>query len=146
MSLEILLLSLRVIIALALYAFLGLLLWYVWRDVRVSSQYLIDSRKLPGQLTVVECDPEVPLMVGDTFHLRSLTTLGRSPTSTIPLADSYASTNHAQITWQGGQWWLLDLQSRNGTAVDGIPISEAVVLASGDIISVGRVQFKLDIE
>jgi hypothetical protein len=146
MSLETLLLSLRVIITLALYVFLGLLLWYVWRDVRLSSQYLSESRKLPGQLTIVECDPEVPLTVGTVFQLRSSTTLGRSPTSTIPLADSYASTNHAQIIWQGGQWWLHDLQSRNGTAVNGIPISEAVVLASGDIITIGRVQFKLDIE
>ena len=45
-----------------------------------------------------------------------------------------------------GEWWLTDLDSRNGTLLNGVPITKSVPLADGDVIGVGQVELKLEIE
>lgn len=145
MSLDVLLLLLRLITAAALYAFLGVVVYYIWRDVRAISEQYPERQRPMGKLTVVKSDDN-SLELGREYVLQPLTTLGRSPTCTIVLQDSFASTEHAQVVWKRGQWWLEDQESKNGTIVNDITVTEPVVLASGDEIAVGRVRFRLEIE
>ena len=74
------------------------------------------------------------------------TSLGRSPTNTVALNDSFASGEHALIMLRGGQWWLEDRGSSNGTLLNGYRVEEPVVLSAGDIIVVGQVELKLELE
>jgi MoxR-like ATPase len=53
--------------------------------------------------------------------------------------DGLVSTQHARITWDKGQWALADLQSSNGTLVNGNAI-DTVVLKEGDLIQIGDAQ------
>ena len=54
-------------------------------------------------------------------------------------ADDLISRRHAQVVYQDGTWWLQDLDSVNGTYVNGIRIfREAVMLHPGDEIQIGR--------
>jgi pSer/pThr/pTyr-binding forkhead associated (FHA) protein len=145
MSLDVLLLILRLITAAALYAFLGAVLYYIWRDVRAISEQYPDRQRPMGKLIVVKSE-DVPIHVGREFALQPLTTLGRGPGNTIVLQDTFASNEHAQVVWKRGQWWLEDQKSKNGTVVNDIPVTEPVVLSSGDEIAVGRVRFRLEIE
>ena len=145
MSLDVLLLVLRLITAAALYGFLGAVLYYIWRDVRAISEQYPDRQRPMGKLIVVKSD-DVSLDVGREYALQPLTTLGRGPGNTIVLQDTFASTEHAQVIWRRGQWWLEDQKSKNGTVVNDIPVTEPIVLASGDEIAVGRVRFRLEIE
>lgn len=145
MPLDVVLLVVRIAIALALYAFLGMLFIFLWRDLRATSQQLAESRRSLGCLTVIECEG-VPLDVGQKYPLWRLTTLGRGPTSTVVLPDSFASVEHARIVLRGSQWWLEDQQSRNGTRLNDIPVKEAVVLSSGDVIGVGRTKLLIEFE
>jgi pSer/pThr/pTyr-binding forkhead associated (FHA) protein len=46
------------------------------------------------------------------------------------------SRHHSQITFRHSHYLLRDLRSTNGTFVNGQPI-EAVVLAPGDVVSIG---------
>lgn len=144
MSPELLVLILRIAIALALYAFLGALFVILWRDV----QYANHQESLRGtalaRLVIVEVDDNVPLEVGHVLPFQSLATIGRSPTSTLVLPDTFASADHARITRRQGQWWLDDLDSRNGTTVNGVSIHGAVVLSSTDIIGIGRVKLRFE--
>ncbi len=78
---------------------------------------------------------------GQTYPLLPLTSLGRSPTNTIPISDDYASGEHALVALRSGQWWLEDRQSRNGTTINGMPITQPVIITDGDIIGVGSVSF-----
>ncbi len=143
MSLDIILLTLRVAIALALYAFLAALLVILWRDMALASQQAREGKKARGSLILLECG-DVPLEVGRRYSLTPLTTLGRAPTSTIVIPDTFASTDHAHIVQRGGQWWLEDQHSRNGTILNEMIVSEPVVLSSGDVISVGRVKLRVE--
>lgn len=60
--------------------------------------------------------------------------------------DSFASVEHATLTLRGGKWWLEDRNSSNGTLLNGYRIEEPVVLSTGDLIVIGQVELKLELE
>lgn len=66
--------------------------------------------------------------------------LGRSRACTIRLAEPEVSGEHALIRWESGVWVLQDLQSRNGTYVDGrhIGSGQRVGLSPNSVIGFGR--------
>ena len=57
---------------------------------------------------------------GDTIHI------GRSTDSHIQLKDSYVSRKHLEILSKGEKYFIKDLESRNGTFVDGEPINPGI--------------------
>jgi pSer/pThr/pTyr-binding forkhead associated (FHA) protein len=73
-----------------------------------------------------------------------VTSIGRSPGNTIVIPDTYASSQHALLTWREGQWWLADQNSRNGTTLNGAAIQNPTIVSSGDVIGVGRMQLRLE--
>lgn len=89
--------------------------------------------KLPsGWLRVVEGH-----QLGATFHLGERTcTAGRDPGNLIQLVDDDASRRHAQFKWCDDHYELIDLDSTNGTSVNGRPI-ETHRLAHGDRLRIG---------
>ena len=64
------------------------------------------------------------------------TILGRHPSSQIVLDDGAVSRHHAEIIGDGGHFFLEDLQSRNGTEVNGVRITGRTELREGDAIRV----------
>lgn len=145
MPADILLLIVRIAIAIALYVFLGALLTMLWRDVSTASRPALEEQDPEARLEVIACG-EVPLEVGQVYRLKHTTTLGRAPTSTIMLPDGFASLDHAQISLRDSRWWLEDRDSRNGTLVNHIPVKEPIVLSSGDVITIGSVTLRLDLD
>jgi len=67
-------------------------------------------------------------------------TLGRAPSNDIVLHDERASRVHAEIMSAPGGWFVRDLQSRNGTTVNGTVVVSERPLATGDVIRIGLVQ------
>jgi len=65
--------------------------------------------------------------------------IGRSPDCQICLKDFGISRNHAKIVVDDGGVRLVDLKSKNGTQVNGVPIVEAP-LKDGDQILLGKFQ------
>ena len=49
-------------------------------------------------------------------------TLGRAATNRIVLKDDLCSREHAEISIAGGRWRVRDLNSLNGTRVNGAPV------------------------
>jgi len=62
--------------------------------------------------------------------------IGRS-SEALPIADATVSRRHAELTPDDGKWYLRDLQSANGTFVNGKRISDRVELAPGDQLRCG---------
>jgi len=146
MQLDVIIFILRILIALALYVFLAVVAYFVWRDIQSGVPHSDFADFIPtASLVVIECDEDVPLALGQRFALRSTTTMGRSPTNAIVFPDPFASTRHATLTYHRGQWWLDDHQSRNGTTVNDIPVTGTVVVSSGDIIGIGRARLRLEL-
>jgi transcriptional regulator with GAF, ATPase, and Fis domain len=65
-------------------------------------------------------------------------TVGRAPTNAIVVKDERCSRNHAEVFQAQGNWTLRDLDSRNGTLVDGQRIQADYHLQAGEIIRIGN--------
>ncbi|MEC9071655.1 MAG: FHA domain-containing protein [Myxococcota bacterium] len=80
-------------------------------------------------------------MVGKRFHIGDQTiTIGRATSNYIQTSDAQASRTHCQLRAQGDTIVALDMNSSNGTLVNGEKMSE-VVLSEGDTISIGAAAF-----
>jgi pSer/pThr/pTyr-binding forkhead associated (FHA) protein len=72
---------------------------------------------------------------------QSTWTFGRSSVNAIQLPDQCASRHHAKLECvQGRHFYFVDLNSRNGSLVNGQRIAQAVLLKHGDRITVGKTQ------
>lgn len=68
--------------------------------------------------------------------------VGRRSSTGLPLADPEVSREHARIEYNGGRYYLHDLGSLNGTAVNGERITAPHPLADGDTITLGHSQLR----
>jgi hypothetical protein len=83
-------------------------------------------------------------MTGRTFDLNvDRTTVGRVEENTFQIADASVSSRHAEILLQGSEILVRDLNSTNGTFLNGEKISEAV-LKPGQTLRFGQVELKID--
>jgi serine phosphatase RsbU (regulator of sigma subunit)/pSer/pThr/pTyr-binding forkhead associated (FHA) protein len=80
----------------------------------------------PGQLFPVEGE---------------VSTLGRHPQSTIVLDAPAVSRHHARIVHQGQNYYIEDLNSRNGTFVNGELVTERQLIAESDEIQICDLAF-----
>jgi len=89
-------------------------------------------------LRVARC-PDASL-VGRAFAVGTEdVTLGRDGSCTIPLPDADVSRQHARIVRTGNSHVLVDMESTNGTRLNGKAVSEAT-LRDGDEVSLGASQ------
>lgn len=70
-------------------------------------------------------------------------TIGRAAGSGLQVKDDYTSSNHARLVRRGDDWLLEDLQSTNGTFVDGRRIQSPTVAAPGTTLRIGTTTFEL---
>ena len=81
---------------------------------------------------------------GTVYDLDGEVTVGRSNGCGIPTTyDSYSSTVHARLYRSGGQVWVEDLGSTNGTFVNSERISQPSRLARGDLLQIGATVFEV---
>ena len=68
------------------------------------------------------------------------TIVGRGASADLQLDDTFVSSVHASITWNGDGWGVRDLGSHNGTAVNGdlIPAKTRRKLKAGDEVTFGQ--------
>ncbi|MBX3358580.1 MAG: FHA domain-containing protein [Phycisphaeraceae bacterium] len=66
--------------------------------------------------------------------------VGRS-SEALPLIDTTVSRRHAELTPDSGEWFIRDLQSQNGTWVNGVRIRERTRLKPGDQVRTGSTLF-----
>jgi len=74
----------------------------------------------------------IPLMAGENI-------IGREATAQVVLDSTRVSRQHASITVSGSMVRLEDLGSRNGTSLNGEPVTAPVALTDGANIAVGGI-------
>ena len=136
MSPEVALMALRLGLALVLYAFLGAALLFLWRDLRTTARA---SEIAPAAYLELRTDPAP----GRILPLTNLNLLGRASDNSILIDDRTVSSHHARLSFQGGQWWLEDLGSKNGTGVNELDVEDPIVVTFGDQIRFGNVLAEL---
>lgn len=143
MNLTAILFGLRLLSGLLLLAFLGLLFWLIYQDLRSTAKLLDNEGKRQGYLRVVASENNA-ITLDTLYPLFAVTTIGRSPSCSIYLNDNFVSNEHAVLFHKAKQWWLEDLDSSNGTLLNDIEVHEQVVLGLGDIITIGNTRLKVE--
>ena len=77
---------------------------------------------------------------GDFYHdlTEEVVTFGRASQNTLQIRDQMSSRNHCEIRKVGGGYRLVDLESANGTQVNGKEINQHSLL-DGDEVRIGDV-------
>jgi hypothetical protein len=70
-------------------------------------------------------------------------TIGRSGDSSLVIRDDVTSTHHARLMLWNDQWMIQDLDSTNGTFVDGNRVSIPTPVPLNTPVSVGNTTFEL---
>jgi pSer/pThr/pTyr-binding forkhead associated (FHA) protein len=91
--------------------------------------------------------PEIVILngsrAGAVFALSDVpTVLGRSPEAHIRVEDPWISSMHALFERRGGDVWVIDLESRNGTFLGDDRVTEAC-LPPGTVLRFGRTEVRL---
>src|SRR5262245_56978867 len=84
----------------------------------------------------------VSVNTGSEVDLSGSVSIGRADDNRVRLADETVSLYHAIIEERSGSFWLSDLGSTHGTAVNGEPVGSYYQLRDGDLISVGGVSLR----
>jgi hypothetical protein len=133
-------LILRLLLALALYAFLGWSIYILWNELQLKSS-----------AAVVHSVPEITLAAMDLDNLlQSFATaeivLGRESTCTFIIPDETISSTHARLSYHNSQWWVEDLQSTNGTFLNEERLYTPTVVIDGDEIKLGKICLQITIK
>jgi pSer/pThr/pTyr-binding forkhead associated (FHA) protein len=138
MSLPVLLLILRLAGALILLAFLAVIAWLIYLDIRATARAAAAREEPHGLLRLLDGDGS------HIFPLAPVTSIGRAPGNSIVLDDDYVSNEHALLMLRGRQWWIEDLNSRNGTLLNGERVEAATIISPGDVLTIGGSELKLE--
>lgn len=68
-------------------------------------------------------------------------TLGRSADNDLVVPEPLASRHHARLEVRAGRWYLIDLDSANGTLLNRQRLNGEQVLNAGDLIAIGETVF-----
>jgi pSer/pThr/pTyr-binding forkhead associated (FHA) protein/tetratricopeptide (TPR) repeat protein len=103
------------------------------RDGRTQVQTAVAVGKL-----VVISGPDS----GKEFELsKNEIIMGRSPTADVVLSDESLSRKHCKIVKTGSSYRIVDLESSNGTRVNGVRVIEQL-LKSFDVVNIGATEFR----
>ena len=125
--------------------FAGLFVAFLWRVMAtISRESLAMAPAGHAALNLIDDSGRV---VG-SFRLsrRRPATVGRDPSNDIVLTDRSVSGHHAVIRRYEAEWVLADLESRNGTLVNGAPVSGEMGITAGDVVQFGAVRAQLAID
>ena len=88
----------------------------------------------------VEWQPLLEISGRQYLLSKARTTVGRDGTADISISDAGLSRKHFEVVWDGNRAGVRDLQSTNGTKVDGRTISEMGIVAD-QVITAGQSTF-----
>jgi pSer/pThr/pTyr-binding forkhead associated (FHA) protein len=132
-------LALRLLLTLSLYAFLAWGLISLWRDIKLQST-LLATRNIPPISLTFTPDGQISQI---RRFIQAEVTIGRDPVCECPVEDDAISARHARLTYHHNQWWLEDLDSTNGTFINLEKLIIPTVVVSGDEFRCGDTLFTI---
>ena len=121
-----------------IYLFILSIIRLIYLDIKgIGSTSLDDG----VYLKLINRKDSLPFKVKEYYFLGEEVSLGRGNENKIVIKDPYISKNHLKIVEDEGNYYLEDLNSANGTYLNGDKIMDVVKLKNGDRIRVGQVEF-----
>jgi hypothetical protein len=80
----------------------------------------------------------------ERFDLIGGLSIGRSKDADVAIDDRYASGIHARLFSREGRHWVEDMNSTNGTTLNGAALAGEAELVDGDTIQIGDTVFRFE--
>ena len=132
---------LKYVFIIIIYLFIFSILRLMYLDIRQMGTRGTSLEN--SYLKVVNRLDSLSFKMQEYYLLGGSVTLGRSPKNDIVTKDKFVSKNHLNITERNGIFYLEDLNSANGTYLNGekVDAGTLIELQNGDKIGVGFIQF-----
>ncbi len=137
----ILVLFLRILLVVALYAFLAWAMITLWKDLKFQSE-IIAQKKIPVLTIIMDGDPQAEKQIFSQNEI----IIGREESCDIFLNDQAISSKHARLIHRNMHWWIEDLNSTNGSFLNDERVESPAILINGDEIRIGRSILVVEIE
>jgi FHA domain len=85
------------------------------------------------------------LEADERFDLIGGLSIGRSKESDVQIEDRYASSLHARVFSREGRYFVEDMNSTNGTLLNGATLVGEADLIDGDTVQIGDTVFRLEV-
>ncbi len=131
----------KIIIIAIIYIIIFTALKIMYKDMKGGSRGRKENMRSFG-LEILEPGNNQNLRKGGVIPVKDVITIGRKSDNMLVLNDPYASSYHAKIYVKNGECVLEDLDSTNGTILNGERLIGKEYLDSGDKITIGSVSFK----
>jgi pSer/pThr/pTyr-binding forkhead associated (FHA) protein len=135
----VILLLLRILLSAVLYAFLGWAFYTLWKNLRQHA-FAMSNHKIPS-LTLTGTED----LAEEYYYIQPIVNVGRGSTNDLMINNDTVSSHHARLAYNLNQWWLHDLNSTNGTYINGQRLLTSTVLTTGDMIGFGEVNLMVSI-
>lgn len=130
-----------------IYLFIFSVIRLIYLDVKKMSRFENNNADDAECASLKPIKSKVPVTakIKNRYTIYESAVIGRSNKCDIAINEDYISAKHAEIWFEDGEWYLEDLGSRNGTAVNGQRIREVVILDPEDVISFGGLNFTFEL-
>lgn len=133
-----------IIFIVILYVIIYYALKIMYKDMKTGGRRKPNTvRRKSFGIEVIEVANEGDIKRGTVIPIKGDVTLGRKDGNSIILIDQHVSGNHAKFSIRNDSLYIEDLNSTNGTIVNGKEISGKVKLYPKDEIKIGTTIFKV---
>ncbi|WP_053956450.1 FHA domain-containing protein [Inediibacterium massiliense] len=127
----------RYLFIFVIYLFVFAIIRLIYLDIKGMTQ-VKESRPY---LKLINRKEQLPFKVKEVYTIEKTMTIGRKKENDIVINDPYISNQHVKIIWDEGNFFVEDLDSANGTYLNGDRMIDVVKLKSGDRIRLGQIEF-----
>lgn len=128
----------KYIFIIIIYLFIFSIIRLIYLDIKGMGSSVLDNT---AYLKLINKKDSLPFKIKEHYSINNKLTLGRQNDNDIVLKDPFVSKNHLQIAEDEEEYYLEDLNSANGTYINGERVGDVVKLKNGDILRVGSIEF-----
>lgn len=128
----------KYVFILIIYLFMLSIIRLIYLDIKGMGLTTLNKNTY---LKLVNQKDTLPFKVKEVYPVDKDMAIGRGNQNNIIIKDPHISKRHLKLVKDEGNYYLEDLDSSNGTFVNGDKIMDVVKLRNGDRIRLGQVEF-----
>lgn len=129
---------LKYVFIIIIYLFIFSIIRMIYLDIRGMRGVILENA---SYLKLINRKESLTFKIKEYYTIDDGIRLGRNRDNDIVVRDPFISKRHFQIVKDENKYFLEDLNSANGTTLNGDKVLDIVKLENGDIIRIGQIEF-----